>query len=368
MSFNPQLRWFSALVPIALVGACTVAAPDPGQTTGTPMAGTGTVASGGGSVLPSGGTATSAAGTSATTTPTAGTASGGTGVGGSGAVLGGTSAGGGTVTPAGGTAAGGASVGGGGPVGGPTAGCGKTVAEEPGKDVLHNIMVKGVARRYWTKLPSNYDGSKPTPLVFYGPGCGAGGVEGAPLDNSIKDAAMRVFVIGTGGCFDTDGPEPETGYFNAVLDELQANYCTDTAKVFVSGYSSGAWLSDLLSCTAGDRIRAIGTAAGGFHADHPPCKGNPSAMFHAGTNDGANPITKLNGMGVNEGSSAARDRLLMANGCTMETKVWDPMYPYCKEYIGCKTPVVWCQQDGVGHSNGEEVARTGWWKFWSSLP
>jgi hypothetical protein len=37
--------------------------------------------------------------------------------------------------------------------------------------------------------------------VFYGTGCGASGVEGALLDNSIKDVSMRVFVIGTGGCF-----------------------------------------------------------------------------------------------------------------------------------------------------------------------
>lgn len=258
-------------------------------------------------------------------------------------------------------------MGGAGPTSGPTAGCGKANAEEPLKDILHSIMVKGVARRYWTKLPTTYDGNKPMPLVFYGPGCGASGVEGSPLDGSIKDSAIRVFVIGTGGCFDTDGPEPETGYFNAVLDEVQANYCTDSGKVFVSGYSSGAWLSDLLSCTAGDRITAIGTAAGGFHANHPPCKGNPAAMFHAGTGDTANPITKLNGQGMNEGSSAARDRLLMANACTMETKVWDAAFPYCKEYIGCTSPVVWCEQN-VGHSNGEEVSRTGWWKFWSSLP
>jgi polyhydroxybutyrate depolymerase len=271
-------------------------------------------------------------------------------------------------TAAGASSAGGSSAGGGaGPVSGPTAGCGKANAEEPLKDILHNIMVKGVGRRYWTKLPTTYDSSQPTPLVFYGPGCGASGVEGSPLDASIKDSAIRVFVIGTGGCFDTAGPEPETGYFNAVLDEVQANYCTDSGKVFVSGYSSGAWLSDLLACTAGDRITAIGTAAGGFHANHPPCKGNPAAMFHAGTGDTANPITKLNSAGVNEGSSAARDRMIMANGCTMETKEWDAAFPYCKEYIGCSSPIVWCEQN-VGHSNGEEVSRTGWWKFWSSLP
>ena len=353
-----------ACVPLVVLGACTVGAPDPSD--GSATAGSAGATGGSVGVIPSGGGSSGAG-----TVSSSGTASGGSAPATAGmmpATSGGASAGGAAGASPGGGSPATAGTGGGGPVPGLTAGCGKPILDEPGKDILHNIMVKGVARRYWTKLPTNYDPAKPTPLVFYGPGCGASGVEGAPLDNSIKDSAMRVFVIGTGGCFATDGPEPETGYFNAVLDEVQANFCTDTSKVFVSGYSSGAWLSDLLACTAGDRIRAIGTAAGGLHADHPVCKGNPAAMLHAGTNDGANPITKLNAMGVDEGSGAARDRLLMANGCTTETKVWDPMFPYCKEYIGCKTPVVWCQQDGVGHSNGEEVARTGWWKFWSSLP
>jgi hypothetical protein len=360
MSSNLQGRWVLAVASVGLVAACTVGEP---EGTDAPTAGTANATAGSGSVLPSGGSAP---------TGTAGSvASAGTNVGQGGAATAGTaSTGGAGSAPVGGGSVGGTGTAGGGSVGpasGPSAGCGKPSADEPGKDVLHNIMVNGVARRYWTKLPTSYDGTTPTAAVFYGPGCGASGVEGAPLDASIKDSAMRVFVIGTGGCFDTKGPEPETGYFNAVLDEVQANYCTDKGKVFVSGYSSGAWLSMLLSCTAGDRIRAIGTAAGGFRADHPPCKGNPAAMFHAGTGDGANPITKLNDMGVNEGSAAGRDRLIKDNGCTMETKEWDSKYPYCKEYIGCKSPVIWCQQD-VSHSNGEEVARTGWWKFWSSLP
>lgn len=349
------------MASVGLVAACTVGDP---EGTDTPTAGTSNATAGSGSVLPSGGSGP---------TGTAGSvAAAGTGVSqGGGATAGTPSTGGAAGTaPVGGGSVGGSGTAGSGSVGpasGPSAGCGKPSADEPGKDVLHNIMVNGVARRYWTKLPTSYDGTTPKAAVFYGPGCGASGVEGAPLDASIKDSAMRVFVIGTGGCFDTKGPEPETSYFNAVLDDVQANYCTDKGKVFVSGYSSGAWLSMLLSCTAGDRIKAIGTAAGGFKADHPPCKGNPAAMFHAGTNDTANPIMTVNAMGVNEGSAGGRDRLIKDNGCTMETKEWDPKYPYCKEYIGCKSPVIWCQQD-VGHSNGEEVARTGWWKFWSSLP
>jgi polyhydroxybutyrate depolymerase len=362
MNRNPQAAWLFALLPVALF-ACTAEtpaepnAPAPSSAGGSSAGAAVIPSSGSGSLPVAGSPAAGGAISGGGAAPSAGTSAGGA------APVGGAASGGS------GGASGGASTGSGGSghATGMTTGCGKAFMDEPNKDILHNITVAGVARRYWTRTPTEYAMSTPMPLVFYGPGCGASGVEGAPLDDSIRHVAIRVFVIGTGGCFDTDGPEPETSYFGAVLDEVQANYCTDKGKVFVSGYSSGAWLSDLLACTQGDRITAIGTAAGGLKAAHPACKGNPAAMFHAGTNDGANPIVKMVD-GMNEGSSAARDRMLAANHCTMETKVWDPMYPYCKEYVGCSTPVVWCQQDGVGHSNGEEVARTGWWKFWSSLP
>jgi hypothetical protein len=346
-----------------VLGACTVDSPTPGVN--EPGAGSGGTAagqaSGGASVLPGGGASMAGSNVGTGGAPTsAGTASGGAGpVGGAG------------MAGTGGGATAGTGGGGAGPSGGPSAGCGKQSQDEPNKDVLHNIMANGEARRYWTKLPAGYDGTdstKPWPVVFYGPGCGASSVEGSPLDGSNRDKAIRVFVIGTGSCFDTGEVEPETTYFTSVLDEVQANYCTDKGKVFVSGYSSGGWLSMQLACTAGDRITAIGSAAGGFRpGNFPNCKGNPAAMYHAGTGDTANPITRLDDNGVNYGSSAGRDNLLMRNGCTMETKEWDPAFPYCKEYIGCSHPVVWCEQD-VGHSNGEEVSRTGWWKFWSTLP
>jgi polyhydroxybutyrate depolymerase len=272
-------------------------------------------------------------------------------------------------TGAGGEATAGTGGGGGGVPGGKSAGCGKTSGDEPNTNVLHNIMAAGEARRYWTTLPAGYDGSTPYPLVFYGPGCGASNVEGSPLDGSIRDKAIRVFVIGTGSCFDTGDAEPETSYFNTVLDDIEANYCTDKGKVFVSGYSSGGWLSMQLACTAGDRITAIGSAAGGFRPwNFPNCKGNPAAIMHAGTGDTANPITRIDqATGMNYGSSAGRDNLLMRNGCTMETKQWDPAFPICKEYVGCTSGrVVWCEEN-TGHSNGGMVSSQGFWKFWSSL-
>jgi poly(3-hydroxybutyrate) depolymerase len=354
-------RWFLGLIPLAILGACTVEAPPennapgPVGTSGTPGGG-GTPPSAGGS-----GGAPAPNGVAGTTVVPGGT--------------GGTGQAGGTAGGTGGTGAGGeatAGTGGGGPglPGGKSAGCGKASGDEPNTNVLHNIMAAGEARRYWTTLPAGYDGNTPMPLVFYGPGCGASNVEGSPLDGSIRDKAIRVFVIGTGSCFDTGEAEPETSYFTTVLDDIEANYCTDKGKVFVSGYSSGGWLSMQLACTAGDRITAIGSAAGGFRPwNFPNCKGNPAAIMHAGTGDTANPITRIDqATGMNYGSSAGRDNLLMRNGCSLtETKAWDPMFGFCKEYVGCTSGrVVWCEEN-TGHSNGGQVSSQGFWKFWSSL-
>ena len=140
------------VICLALSG-CTVSAGEPaGGAAGAanmPQAGVGSVIPGVGGSM--GGAGTAGAGPSA-----------GGGLGGAGApTLGGA---------AGAVAAGGA---GGAMTGGghmPTAGCGKTNMDEPGKDVLHNIMVAGVARRYWTRLPTEAPQDKPFPLVFWGPG------------------------------------------------------------------------------------------------------------------------------------------------------------------------------------------------------
>ena len=257
----------------------------------------------------------------------------------------------------------------------PSAGCGKVVLDQPGQYVEHPITVDTtyadqVNRRYFTKLPQNYDPNKPYPIVFYGPGCGGTGSEGTPIDGSIQNRAIFVFLLYTNACFRTgDENSPEIPYFGKALQEVQDNFCTDSGRVFVSGYSSGAWLSNLLACAHGDKIRAIGTAAGGIVQSHPPCKGKVAAIMHAGTGDNDNPIVNIDDQtGIDEGSGAARDLHRTNNGCGKETLPWDPMFPSCQVYQGCASgyPIVWCQEN-VRHSNGEEVSAQGFMKFWMSL-
>ncbi|HEX2880829.1 MAG TPA: hypothetical protein VHO25_14960 [Polyangiaceae bacterium] len=313
----------------------------------------------GGAAAGSGGTGVAAGAGGGATAGAAGMSAGGTG--------GAAGAGGAVAGTAGAAGAAGAPAGAEGDLrAGPSAGCNGQVNDPYGEDVEHSLLGD---RLYWTRLPDAYDGTTPVPIVFYGPGCGiANNVEGAPLDGSISADAMRVFLVSTGGCFDTGGPEsPEGEYFETALAEIEAAYCTDLSKVFLAGYSSGGWLTNQLACSHGDLIRGIGTAAGGMPDPSAQCVGRVAAMMHAGTGDTANPIENIDD-GVDRGSGAAKERIRLANNCTDQTMPWGDI-GYCQQYVGCDPgyEVVWCVED-TGHSNGGEVSQHGWWDFWSALP
>lgn len=273
----------------------------------------------------------------------------------------------------------------------PTAGCmAPDPGEEPQKWLEHDIDVANLpaeqqamfgARRYFVRLPVAYDHTKHYPVVFYGPGCGASNVEATPMMDQIKNDAIHVFLLQKSNCFSTGSyPSPEVPYFTQALDEVQAKYCTDASRVFVSGYSSGAWLSNVIACAMGTRVRGIGTAAGGLRKeiiDGYKCSGTMGApaagIFYTGQNDMENPADRKDANGFQIGVIGARDRLIASNGC-------DPMgsEPYPDNAIctmwkkGCpNNPVLYCIGPGDGHGKGDgkfNVSNKAFWDVWSSVP
>ena len=216
---------------------------------------------------------------------------------------------------------------------GPTTGCMKPdPVEEPQKWLENDINVADLpvgqqamfgARKYFVRLPVGYDHKKAYPLVFFGPGCGASSVGPTPMMDQIKSDAINVFLLQKTACFNTGSyPSPEVPYFTQAINEVQGKYCTDAGRVFVSGYSSGAWLSNVLACAMGPRIRGIGTAAGGLTksiVDGYKClgpMGTPAAgVFYSGQNDNENPADRKDMSGYQIGVMGARDRLITTNGC-----------------------------------------------------
>jgi poly(3-hydroxybutyrate) depolymerase len=334
-----------------------------------------------------------------------GTGAGGSGAGGSGTGtggssptgVGGTTGNGGAIGAAGAGAAGatgtGGSAGGGKGPTGMSAGCGMGAMDPSGKFTHHTIAVTGIAstvkpatagaswtmRDYYIQVPANYDPTKPYPVLFGGGGCGgslvtngSGGgfaVLGGSQSQAIQIGLSYVWAMGGGACFDDNGADtPDLPYFDAVLAEVEKNYCVDKGKVFVGGYSSGGWEAYMLGLARGGVVRGISPAAGGLRMSRPPGSNIPiAALLLTGGDDTANPATGPTG------SDAAMSLILQINGCQGTATVpWETTCTGCgcNRYTGCPAafPVVRCRPPGQGHTDGGGAFKTAIWATWMSLP
>jgi polyhydroxybutyrate depolymerase len=259
---------------------------------------------------------------------------------------------------------------------GPSAGCGKIATDAFQQYVQHSITVGGVDpiytnRTYFVWLPAGYDETRAYTTIVLGHGCGGNGTAVLPIQSASQGDAILVGLSAVNQCFVTQiADSPDIPFFDAVLAEIEANYCIDKGHVFMAGFSSGARLTNLIGCARAGIVRGQGTAEGGILAMRPECTGPIAAMMAADTLDASNPIVAIDDAGVDTGSGAARDRVLAANGCSNDSIPWDPAFPDCKIYQGCPPayPVVWCETTGKGHSDQVPISTTGFWKFWSTLP
>jgi len=371
----------AAALPVlaVFIGACSVDTPD-AQALGT--AGTPTGAGGGGAGVPAmGGGGTMGSGTAGFATGTAGSA-------GSGVLQGGGASMGGAAGMAGASGSGTAGSAAGGSPGrgtGPSAGCKAPMpAEEPQKALQHDLMVNVAekyeaaytTRKFYTNLPQNYDHTKPYPMVFYGQGCGQTGPESGPFSGGhFASEVMYVQLIpaavtgdavvpsnGAPGCFQAGkqgtADSPDGPYFDQVLAEVEAKYCVDTARVYVAGWSSGAWLSNYLACARGDVITGTAAGSGGLQHDHGACTGGGvKAMILDGD---AGSITEG---GFDIGAAQARDVLVAA--VAAGAKVSNKLGPdTCDVYSG-DGKVAWCPVGG-GHGGPLGSIAEAAWAFWNA--
>lgn len=367
------------IASLALV-ACSAETPDGAGTAGSSAGGTtGTTA---GTTSTTAGTSSTAGGNGSTTGGTNASSGGSAGANSTTAGTGGSNSAG-----TGGNASGGGSGGMGGRPSGPSAGCMiDPPAENPGQAVLHTIDITGMAqqyvagythRKYCTTIPKDYDPTKPYPVVFYGPGCGATACEGSSFtgrsdifivqaiagadakgDNIVpKNAAPGCFQAGREGTPDS----PEGFYFDQVMNEVEAKYCIDKGKIFAAGTSSGAWLSNYLACARGNRVRGTAADSGGLHFDHGECTGGAAVMEMPGDAG----MTK-DGEGHEIGAAGVRDMFIEKNGCSKTPTSMMFAGKACDVYGGCADPVVWCNVGG-GHQSGNGLLSSVGWAFWSTL-
>jgi polyhydroxybutyrate depolymerase len=325
------------------------------------------VAEGGGAGTAGSGTAGTNAGSSGAPTTAGGTSAGAPVGGSAGSItLGGAGAGGSSAGVGGSVMAGSGGVGAGDPNAKPSLGCNKPTTQALETFVEAKVMAKGFERQYFVRLPAGYDPARPYTTVVVGAACGGNGMNGIPIQNAAKDDAIVVGLspseeVAGRDCFMTESAtSPEIDFFDAALAAVEAAYCVDQSMIFMEGFSSGSWLTNLIGCARGNILRGQGNASGG-PPPLPTCTGPIATIMVHDTTDGANSY---------DGGKTTRDRIRQLNGCSEQTAPWDAAYPECVAYQGCPAayPLVFCTTTGKGHTENVPFSTEGFWKFWLALP
>jgi poly(3-hydroxybutyrate) depolymerase len=221
------------------------------------------------------------------------------------------------------------------PSAGRSAGCG---SNNPGG--MFMIPAGAGQQPYLVVLPKSYDGSKAYPLVFYLHGRG-NSLTDRPrnLETALAaaDKAIVLYAKSITSGWEVEGrdqPAEHTKMLRALRQRAFEQYCVDTGKVVMTGFSSGGNFVGYLQCTMATEINAAVIAGGSTHAT---CTGKLPALVIIGRADPSF-------MAAERSAEYLRAR----NGCAMTRKP-GAVNP-CEDYEGCPAggATGFCPFDG-GH-------------------
>ncbi len=196
-----------------------------------------------------------------------------------------------------------------------------------------SIKLNGTERNFITVIPDNYIQTQKYPIIF--------AIHGRTNTNSYLRTYLGVEEAAQGKAFIIypDGRQPggvwkdqndkndkirDFALFDRLVIEFGNKYCIDLDRVYVVGYSLGAWFTNSLSCVRGDIIRAIGTIGGGTTKN--TCRGTVNALtMH-------NPKDNLSLYGE---ALMNIDQKISQNKCSTEKMPVEPAKFNCESYLSC---------------------------------
>ena len=227
-----------------------------------------------------------------------------------------------------------------------------------------HVKVGGADRAYTVVVPDGYRPDNPYPLVFalHGSGGSAASARNATdLEKRANGGAIFVYPD-AGREWDLNDPadrNADVAFFDTLLFTVANSLCFDRRRVFVTGFSNGAYMANQLGCRRGDRIRGVVTSAGGgpfelsgsYDAEgHLVCNGKAvAALVLHGSADGS--------VAPSEGQKSL-DHWSFANKCTSGTSA-GAIAP-CTMLQGCVQPVGTCRIPGLGHAAWPRAGEATW--------
>lgn len=245
-------------------------------------------------------------------------------------------------------------------------GCGKSRTLQNGRI---NLSVNGVNRSYILRVPENYNNANAYKFVVGyhwlngNANQVASGGNGGSTDKpfyGLWDLAQNstIFVAPEGidsGWANSNGRD--IAFTDALVSQVQSNLCIDKSRIFATGFSYGAAMSNAVACARANVFRAVALYAG---AQLSGCDGgtSPIPFFAAhGISDSV--------LNISQGRSV-RDRYVRNNACTAQ----NPLEPsrgsgthICTSYQGCTSgyPVRWCAFDGDHYPTQKDAGQSESW-------
>ena len=230
----------------------------------------------------------------------------------------------------------------------------------------------GRSRSYTLVVPEGYAPARPYPVVFALHGHGGTGARvraTLDLEKHAQGRAIFVYPDAAQGDWDLDSPTAknrDVALFDAILLHAHGSLCVDERRIFVAGFSNGAYMANQLACRRGERIRAVATHSGGGPYENEDAKYDEQGHLLCPGKAVASLV--VHGLAdrtvdVSEGDKSI-DHWSFANRCSSGWSRTDPSP--CKSRNGCAQPVVACKIPGLSHTVwGEAKAMT--WSFFESL-
>ncbi|KAI1497563.1 carbohydrate esterase family 1 protein [Biscogniauxia marginata] len=158
-----------------------------------------------------------------------------------------------------------------------TDGCGKTHLFN-GITQYYGLTSSGRGRKYSVHLPSDYDESRPYPLVMGFHGSSSIGlffeVDTKLSESRYSGGKIMVYPDGVGGAwaganYSEVSVTEDLQFVSDLLDEVRGEYCVDNSRIYATGISNGGGFVNTIACsTVGGEFAAFAPASGSYYTDN----------------------------------------------------------------------------------------------------
>jgi polyhydroxybutyrate depolymerase len=239
------------------------------------------------------------------------------------------------------------------------------------KTTTETLAHDGATRKYILSVPTDYDAGKKYPLYIFLHG-NPGTAEGAAAF-ALEKVTRNEAILAYPGSLVEDGwdhsaslqDNADSTFILAMIEALEAKYAIDGARVLLSGWSGGGFMSSAMACRYSSKFRAIGIHAGGAPYDPnsatttPDCPGATIATLV--THGDADTVVAF------DGGQYAAQYWSEHNGCGTGSTAVTPSP--CKTYDSCPAdkPVEFCFIPGQDHPLWDQALAVEW-AWFKALP